>query len=109
MGRHAVPPTADGLQDVSMACLCCAAFWIIVQGCGGAELNDPFSDASPHAKVWLFLNQLQRIRLHLQGQKFKYPLHNSCSTVVRQACINTTSSWKLQSLSVCLIVLGTQI
>lgn len=23
-----------------------------------------------------------------------YPAYNSCSTVVMQACINTTSSWK---------------
>lgn len=92
LGHRAVPPTADGLQDVSTASLCYASFWIIVQGCGGAKLNDPFSVASPRTKVWLFLNQLQRIRLYLQGQKFKYPLHNSCSTVVRQACINTTSS-----------------
>lgn len=38
--------------------------------------------------------QLQGIKLYSQSPTFQYLLYNSCGTVVRQACINTTSSWK---------------
>lgn len=38
--------------------------------------------------------QLQGTKLHWQSPTFQYLLYNSCGTVVRQACINTTSSWK---------------
>lgn len=38
--------------------------------------------------------QLQGTKLCSQSPTFQYLLYNSCATVVRQACINTTSSWK---------------
>lgn len=66
--------------------------WMTPQGCDGAEPNAPGTAVLLHSKA-LFL-PIARNQIALTEPNISVLLYNSCGTVVRQACINTTSSWK---------------
>lgn len=91
-GHCVVPPAALELHDIRAVSLCCPPVGWSYQDV--MVLSWKTLSQLPCSIPRLCYNWLQGIRLYLQGQRLKHPLCNTCSTVVSQAPIHTTSSWK---------------
>lgn len=61
-----VPPTALELWGMSTASLFCC--WMVIGGCDGAELNDPFTAVLLHAKALLLM--IAKDQIVLTGSEF---------------------------------------